>query len=111
MARIAFLLLALFAEMERTFTAEPPPTPARSLNPRAATSADPPPDPTTRSTTPDCFVNRETAWRNHEQDRHEAGAANRHARTDRLAVRFDTRDHTGIDEVAFRDDSVAGRWT
>jgi hypothetical protein len=61
MARIAFLLLALFAEMERTFTAEPPPTPARSLNPRAATSADPPPDPTTRSTTPDCFVNGKTA--------------------------------------------------
>lgn len=38
-----------------------PPTPAPSPNPRAATSADPPPGPTARSTTPGCSANKETA--------------------------------------------------
>lgn len=46
MGCIAFLLLALFAEMERTFTAEQA---ARAVA-RGAASAGPP----TRSSTPDC---------------------------------------------------------
>ncbi|MEU4544519.1 hypothetical protein [Nonomuraea dietziae] len=36
--RIAFLLLALFAEMERTFTASAPLTPARSPKPMTGAS-------------------------------------------------------------------------
>ncbi|MEV5156758.1 hypothetical protein [Streptomyces sp. NPDC053728] len=52
MARIAFLLLALFAEMERTFTAE------RAAHARtvaeAAASEDRTPTPPTRSSTRAC---------------------------------------------------------
>jgi hypothetical protein len=51
MGRIAFLLLALFAEMERTFTAEAPPTPAPWPKPATGRSAAPSPIPPTRSST------------------------------------------------------------
>jgi DNA invertase Pin-like site-specific DNA recombinase len=61
MGRIAFLLLALFAEMERTFTAE------RAAHARAVAETKgrhigrPTAWPTTRSTTPDCSANKERA--------------------------------------------------
>ena len=61
MGRIAFLLLALFAEMERTFTAE------RAAHARAVAEAAgrhvgrPSPTPPTRSSTPGCSRPRATA--------------------------------------------------
>jgi hypothetical protein len=61
MARIAFLLLALFAEMERTFTAE------RAAHARAVAEAKgrhigrPTAWPPTKSTTPDCSANKDAA--------------------------------------------------
>ncbi|WP_218579807.1 hypothetical protein [Nocardia cyriacigeorgica] len=52
MASIAFLLLALFAEMERTFTAERAAHARAVAESTSAAAADPSPGPTTRSTTP-----------------------------------------------------------
>ena len=61
MGRIAFLLLALFAEMERTFTAERAAHARASPRPTAARSAAPSRTPPTRSSTPGCSTARARA--------------------------------------------------
>ncbi len=71
MGGIASLLLALFAEMERAFTVERAAHARAVAESKSATSADPPPGPTTRSTTPDCSVKKGNGLgENHEQGRH-----------------------------------------
>ncbi len=61
MGRIAFLLLALFAEMERTFTAERAAHARASPRPTAASPAAPSPTPPARSSTPGCCAARARA--------------------------------------------------
>jgi DNA invertase Pin-like site-specific DNA recombinase len=61
MGRIAFLLLALFAEMERTFTAERAAHAAQSPKPPGGRSGGPSPTPPTRSSTRSCSRTTVTA--------------------------------------------------
>jgi repressor LexA len=71
--RIALLLLALFAELERTFTANGPPTPATSPRPTATRSAAHSRTLPTRSNMPAAPRAGQELRSNQRQDRHPEG--------------------------------------